>query len=133
MDNSLGLDVTGTTDAPQPDPVPKGDDEPASPAPPTPAGATPKSPPIDKKVPYVNKNRVQTGGAPRVRVLFLPTSHTLAHCPLQEKLSPEELEARMAEIRKRNQQIKEKREVRFVRAQSSRPIAYARPSARARR
>ncbi|KZV91589.1 hypothetical protein EXIGLDRAFT_769737 [Exidia glandulosa HHB12029] len=97
MDNSLGLDVTGAVDVPSPDPPPA-DAQPASPPPATPASATSKpqqqqQPQGEKKVPYVNKNRVQTGGAPR------------------EKLSPEELEAKMAEIRKRNQLIKEKREL----------------------
>ncbi|KAH7090121.1 hypothetical protein BKA62DRAFT_42176 [Auriculariales sp. MPI-PUGE-AT-0066] len=51
------------------------------------------TPQAERKTPYVNRDRVKSGG------------------PTREKLSPEELEAKMADIRKRNQQIKEKREL----------------------
>jgi len=68
----------------------------------------------ERKVPYVNRNRAQTGGPARVwNPSPLSQSSLLNAHLLQDKLSPEELEAKMADIRKRNQQIKEKREVCF--------------------
>ncbi|KAJ3565094.1 hypothetical protein NP233_g7862 [Leucocoprinus birnbaumii] len=92
--NSLGLDFN-VPDAgppaeglpPAPGPV-EVDETPTSPRSPT---ATEQQPPREKKKPYVNPDRVKTGG------------------PQREKLTDEELAERMARIREQNEKIKQRR------------------------
>lgn len=65
----------------------------------------------DKKKPYVNPDRVKTGGAQRVRTRSCLPPHLVltAH---QEKPSEEELAERMVRIREQNEKIKQRRLVR---------------------
>ncbi|EKM82885.1 hypothetical protein AGABI1DRAFT_111446 [Agaricus bisporus var. burnettii JB137-S8] len=96
--NSLGLDF----DAPQPAPEPA-----PEPQPPPPESPAQDQPIREKKKPYVNPDRVKTGG------------------PQREKLTDEELTERMARMREQNEKIKQRRldvaadEAAFKQAQES--------------
>ncbi|XP_006458330.1 hypothetical protein AGABI2DRAFT_190668 [Agaricus bisporus var. bisporus H97] len=98
--NSLGLDF----DAPQPAPEPAPEPQPPPPPPESPAQDQPIR---EKKKPYVNPDRVKTGG------------------PQREKLTDEELTERMARMREQNEKIKQRRldvaadEAAFKQAQES--------------
>ena len=74
--------------------------------------------PKEKKKPYVNPDRVKTGGAQRVRVVHrvLPWRRLRS---VQDKLSEEELAERMARIREQNEKIKQRRLVRILPANSA--------------
>lgn len=68
----------------------------------------------EKKKPYVNPERVKTGGTQRVcfwnpQILVNVVAHS--HMGKQDKLSEEELAERMARIREQNEKIKQRRVV----------------------
>ncbi|KXN90448.1 hypothetical protein AN958_04120 [Leucoagaricus sp. SymC.cos] len=87
--NSLGLDFNGQDAAPPPQTQPPTENiEAAAPQPQSPVTEQPHR---EKKKPYVNPDRVKTGG------------------PQREKLTDEELAERMARIREQNEKIKQRR------------------------
>jgi hypothetical protein len=67
-----------------------------------------------KKSPYVNPERVNTGGLPRVDYIFSRSyiAPTLTFFAFQDKLTDEELAERMARMREQNEKIKQRRLVR---------------------
>lgn len=72
-----------------------------------------KSESTEKKKPYLNLERVKTGGISRVS-FFFALAVGLIHCHGcdQDKLSEEELSERMSRIREQNERIKQRRMVR---------------------
>lgn len=68
-------------------------------------------PKTEKKKPYVNPERVKTGGSERVRLSLWYFSITRL-TTRQEKLSDEALTERMARIKEQNEKIKQRRLVR---------------------
>ena len=116
--NSLGLDLdnlniseSGTAEAPVAEAA--SDDAPATEDAPS---DTPKSPQTEakkKEAPYVNPERVKTGGAARVRGLFSLDIRYDFLTLSQDKPTDDELQARMARIREQNEKIKQRRAVRL--------------------
>lgn len=82
------------------------------------ASDAPQSPQTElkkKEAPYVNPERVKTGGAARVRELFLSELVLpFLNCFEQDKPTDDELQARMARIREQNEKIKQRRAVRLL-------------------
>lgn len=68
-------------------------------------------PDVSKKTPYVNPERVKTGGLPRVNLVILTSEpHVLPFLGVvQDKLTDEELAERMARMREQNEKIKQRR------------------------
>ncbi|KAH0830416.1 hypothetical protein J3R83DRAFT_1811 [Lanmaoa asiatica] len=62
----------------------------------------------EKKKPYVNPERVKTGGPQRVRLVLLVLAHT-TDAWTKEKPSEEELAERMQRIKEQNEKIKQRR------------------------
>ena len=115
--NSLGLDLdnlniseSGTAEAP----VAEGasDDAPATEDAPSDAPKSPQTEAKKKEAPYVNPERVKTGGAARVRGLFSLDIRCGFLTLSQDKPTDDELQARMARIREQNEKIKQRRAVR---------------------
>jgi len=129
--NSLGLDLA------HPEPEPPVDSQPTVASPPSPppepttqsstdsaglatadADEAPSTTKVDdatksnasKKTPYVNPERVLTGGLPRVNLLALTSPpYILPFLRVQDKLTDEELAERIARIREQNEKIKQRR------------------------
>lgn len=62
----------------------------------------------EKKKPYVNPERVKTGGPQRVRAVLVVYARSTDDCT-QEKPSEEELAERMQRIKEQNEKIKQRR------------------------
>lgn len=99
--NALGLDFSQLTVADKQEPVPE----------PNAVEENDTTTPTTKKEkgkPYVNPERVKTGGAQRVGH-FLYSYQILFDTPQQDKLSDEALQERMARIKEQNERIKQRR------------------------
>lgn len=120
--DTLGLDLDSlkiTEDTPAPAPPPDAaaaDQEQPAATPITPsqsqqsdvtAGGTPAR---ERKKPYINPERVKTGGAQRVCIGPQSNVH-FADQIQQDKLTDEELAERMVRIREQNEKIKQRRAV----------------------
>jgi hypothetical protein len=113
--NSLGLNFDQLKIQDPPDAEPKSEEPPQSPSQDAAAEG-------EKKKPYVNPERVKTGGNQRVRCLFCFCARPSNSEP-QDKLSEEALSERMARMREQNEKIKQRRLVRL--RPRLRPNAYS--------